>query len=154
MATRSTCSRRTVFLLLLVSAISCQEPLPDDLPSLTSRMNSNSETTAVAAANKVARVYGKEGLLHVLSNGGPTARTMAAGSLARFPGEDVQSALLKAVASNDEGSVRVRALMALERIGTANSLAVIERASDDPDSSVAEVASRTAKAIRRRSAAR
>jgi HEAT repeat protein len=154
MATSSIRSRRTVFLLLLVGAISCHEPLPEDLPSLTRLMNDNNETTSVAATNKVAIVYGRTGLLQSLKDGGPAARTMAAAWLFRFPGDDVQAALLKAVDSSDEVSVRLNALVTLKRIGTASSLPAIDHATHDSDSSVARTAADTARAIRLRGAAR
>lgn len=136
---------------LLVCLVACEPHLPDDLPSLIDSMNSNSETTAVAASNKVAKVFGKSGLLQALGTGGPTARTMAATWLGQFPDKDVEDALIGVLTQGDEPYVQISALSTLKRIGTAAALPAIERAMKDPDTSVAGMARDAASTIRARS---
>src|SRR5256885_3525133 len=112
---------RIVWLPVLVALVACDQQfrqMPDDLPSLIGLMNSDNETTSVAASNKVARVYGKHGLLQVLNEGEPTARAMAARWLVRFPDKEVEDALVALLNRERAPFVRIRALWTLKDIGS------------------------------------
>jgi len=124
--------------------------MPDDLPSLATLMNSNNETTSVAASNRVTEVYGARGLLQVLDTGGATARGMAAIKLARFPRKEVEVALTRLLKKGDKPHVRISALSTLKEIGTDAALPVVDDAESDPDESVAAMARVAANTIRSR----
>src|SRR5688572_8218246 len=109
--------------ILALTLISCEPALPDDLDSLIEMMNSNSETVAVAAANKVQRNFGKEGLLRALRTGGTTARASAPRWLTKFPDADVEQALIVVAANrNEDESPRITAIWTLGDIGTRTSV--------------------------------
>jgi uncharacterized protein YidB (DUF937 family) len=86
--------------------VACEPTLPDDLPSLINSMNSNYEATAVVVSNKVAKAFGRSGLLQALKSGGPTARTMAATWLGRFPDKEVEHALIEVLIISTRGRNR------------------------------------------------
>jgi HEAT repeat protein len=126
---------------LALGLISCGPALPDDVDSLIKAMNSNSETVAVAAANKVERNFGKQGLLSALRTGGTTARALAPRWLKNFPDAEVEQALV-AVAANpkEHESPRISAIWTLGDIGTSASVSTLETLSRDNNSSVASMA--------------
>ena len=131
--------------------VGCERTLPDDLPSLMSSMNSNNETTSVAASNKVAKLYGKAGLLQVLTSGGPTARAMSARWLVPFEDAEVERALIATLNNDHDSAVRIRVLWTLKDTGTSASLEAVDRATQDRDAPVAAMARDAASAIRMRS---
>jgi hypothetical protein len=117
-------------------------------------MNGNSETVTVAAANKVAKIYGKQGLLEVMKRGGPTARSMAARWLVNYSDQEVERSLIEVLRNGDESYVVVRVLWTLKDIGTPAALPAVSRAAATGDSSVADMARQAEEAIRLRSLSR
>jgi hypothetical protein len=99
-----------VWLSVILVSIGCEPALPDDLPSLLRSMDSNRETTAVAASNKVAKKFGQVGLLKALGDGGPSTKMTAARQLVRFPSGEVEHALVVALRTPNEPNVRIAVL--------------------------------------------
>lgn len=153
---RSTQSTRIMlfplFIVLVAFAISCEPSMPDDLPSLITLLNDNSETVAVAALNKIDAKYGRSGVLRALEEGGESAQVMAANRLANYPGEDVERALRLQLRKQGDVAIRGSALFALREVGTINSLADVRRLKTDPAESIALAAKDTEAAIEARAA--
>jgi HEAT repeat protein len=106
---------------------------------------------SVNASNKVAELYGKDGLLHVLRNGQQKARYKAARWLGRFRGEDVEEELLKIVVEESDPFLRIQALYSLGRVGTTRALDALADTAEDSDESIARNARDAITAIRLRS---
>lgn len=113
-------------------------------------MNKNDEALSVDSTLKVWRLYGKEGLLAALRDGGPTARSRAAFRLRDLPGDDVETALLGTANGDPDGFTVVQALWSLEVIGTARALPRIVPLVESPDPQVARQARDAVAAITKR----
>ena len=136
--------------IVCLSMLACEPTLPNDFQSLMQLMNSNNETTSVAASNKLSKTYGKDGLLIVLKDGRPQAQLMATRWLSRFPAPDVERAMSDVVLLNRDRSLRIGALWTLSEIGTVSALPAVDQAMQDPDASVAGMARDVANSIRGR----
>lgn len=126
-----------VFLGVFFGFAGCDPPMPDDLPSLIEYMNSDAQEYHVNAANKVAEVYGEEGLLHVLREGPLKARYRAARWLWRFPSDQVEQALIEVVTTETDPFLRTQALYSLKHVGTPKALPAVEAATRATDERVA-----------------
>lgn len=134
----------------LSSIVACEPRLPDDLEGLANLMNSNREVTAVAASNKVAKDFGKEGLFSVAHTGGPNARVMAVKLLGGFAGDDVEDELVRLLQSSQDSTFRINVLISLGQTGTRRSLPAIQGLVDNSGSPVARMAAETTDRINAR----
>jgi len=139
-----------VVCLIAVATAGCGPDLPDDLDALTALMNSNNQTVRVNASNKVADVYGKDGLLVVLGQGEAGARGRAAQLLRHFPDREVEQRLVNIVRTDSDPYVRSQALCSLAKVGSVTALPVAQAAAGDAEPQVSYCAEEAVAGIRTR----
>lgn len=133
----------------MVGFVACGPDLPDDLPSLIEAMGSNDMRVNFAAAHRVEKLFGFEGLLVALESENASSRAVAAQSLVRHPGNKTQAVLLKASHDSDE-YVRMWSVFSLGRIGDATVLPRLKELEIDPSPLVTRRAREAAQALQQR----
>lgn len=137
-------------ILTLASVMACGPDLPEDLPSLIQAMGSNDMRVNFAAAHRVERLFGIEGLLAALVSENASARGVAAHSLMRHPGSKTQEALLNASRDGDE-YVRMWSAFSLGKIGDESALPRLKDLErGDPSPLVTRRAQEAARALEQR----
>ena len=141
--------RPALAVLTLASIVACAPHLPDDLPGLIQAMGSNDMRLNFAAAHRVEKLFGIDGLLVAIESEDPATRAVAAHSLMRHSGHRAQAALLKASYDGDE-YVRMWSAFSLGRIGDSSILPRLQELEQDPSPLVARRAEEATKNLTQR----
>jgi HEAT repeats len=120
-----------VWLVAVVPIIACAPHLPDDLPGLMKAMGDYDMSVSWHAADKVRRLYGKEGLFQALQHANEYTRANAAHTLMHYSGPDVEEALVS-VANDKDDHVRMWIAWSLGEVGSPGVRPTLERLSQDP----------------------
>jgi len=121
----------TVGVLAALFLAACEPSLPSDLPGLIRSMGVHDMRVSWHAGDKVAKLYGKDGLLQALHDENAYARAKAAMFLARFPVPDVEAALVMSAADPDT-HVRMWTAYALGELSSPTVTPVLQRLATDP----------------------
>ena len=119
-------------ILLAASLLACEPVLPSDLPGLMDAMGDYDMRVSFAAARRVQRLFGKEGLFQALKHPNSYTRSKAAHFLMDFSGPDVEAALT-AASSDPDKHVRMWCAWSLGESGTTAVLPALENLGQDPE---------------------
>lgn len=111
----------------------CYYDLPSDLLGLIAAMENTDMGVQAAAAERIDQLYGREGLLTALREGGAGARAQSARRLSRFREPDVVQALLPVAQNDSNRHVRYAAISSLGLIGDSKVRPVLEAMARDDD---------------------
>ena len=113
-------------------------------------MGDHDMRVSFAAARRVQRLFGKDGLFQALKHPNSYTRSKAAHFLMDFHGADVEAAL-SAASADPDAHVRMWSAWSLGEVGTAAVLPVLEKLAQDPEEIVRLEAVKALEKVRQRS---